>query len=379
MDSFRYPCTGRVEPEGFTDFLKKELGPDRANLAAFANELGSVFGPRHITLVNSGSSANLAAALALAEVVGRGAHAVTAGITFPTTLSALLFAGFEPTLVDIEPGGFGIDPDALVRALRPGTRLICVTHFLGFPAQLEEVMRLAAERDLLVLQDCCESATLLIGGQPAWTHGSLATWSFYHPHHISSYGGGAVIALDEQWRDRVESISHWGRACSCHYDPSRCRAPGGMHHNFHYIRPGLNLEMSELNACFGRFQLRTFAEQEARRRRHYAVLYEALCDLQNIKIHPAPEASGSPFAFPVTLKDGTAEEAADRLHARGVEVRNLVGGVATSHPAFHGLPHDGLTRARSLCARSFLVGVHQTLAEDKVRAVASILRDELGQ
>jgi len=86
---------------------------------------------------------------------------------------------------------------------------------------------------------------------------------FLPPHHLSTYGGGAIIAPDLEWHDRLESIVHWGRECMCHYAPERCKAPEGMHHHFSYARPGFNLEMSELNACFGRFQLRGWKEQES--------------------------------------------------------------------------------------------------------------------
>lgn len=382
MPAHRYPCTGHVDHRGFGAFLESELGAARANLQAFTSELASHFAapqarPPEVTLVNSGSSANLAAALALAEEVGRGAHAITAGFTFPTTLSALLFAGFEVTVVDSEPGGFGMCPEALRRAVRPETRVICLTHFLGFPAALAEISAFARERGLLILQDACETMDLRIGGKPAHSYGTLTTWSFYHPHHLTAHGGGAVVTSDRALHDRVQSLVHWGRQCTCHYAPDRCPAPIGMHHQFSYDRPGLNLEMSELNACFGRFQFRTWAEQEARRNRHYATLYETLVSLSSITVWQAPPASGSPFVFPIQILGRSVESVAARLQARGVEVRSCVGGVVSAHAAFRGIANDGLPRAQALSNSCFIVGIHQTLKDEDVRQVAAILREEL--
>jgi CDP-6-deoxy-D-xylo-4-hexulose-3-dehydrase len=376
---FRHPCTGHIEHRGFGAFLERELGPVRGNLTAFATELSAAFGAAHLTLVNSGSSANLAAALALAEVSGPGKHAVVSGFTFPTTLSALLFAGFTVTVADTEPMGFGLDPQALLRALRPDTRVVCLTHFLGFPARLAEIAAIARDHGLLVLQDACETLDLRVAGVPAHCAGTLTTWSFYHPHHLSSYGGGAVIAPDPGWRDRLESIVHWGRLCTCHYAPERCPAPAGMHHHFHYVRPGLNLELSELNACFGRFQFQDWTRQEARRRRNYGILFEAAADLPEVRVYPMPEGSGSPFVFPVTLPGRLAEPMAGRLMRRGVEVRDLIGGVVTGQPAFADIAHDGLRQAKAVAGSSFLVGIHQTLAEPDLRQVAAILREELAR
>jgi CDP-6-deoxy-D-xylo-4-hexulose-3-dehydrase len=379
MSRYRYPCTGHTPVDGFGLFLAEHLGEPRANLQAFERELCASFRAGHAVLTNSGSSATLAAAVALAEECRPGDEAVVAGFTFPTTASALLTAGFGLRVVDTERDGFGMDPEALRQAIGPRTRLVCLTHFLGFPAQLEEITAICRESRLLLLQDACETMDLVVCGRPAHAAGTLTTWSFYHPHHLSSFGGGAVVVPDDAWRQRVESIVHWGRACTCHADPDTCQAPPGMDHNFWYVRRGYNLEMSELNACFGRFQLRTWSEQERARQQHYQILWEALQELPGVVTYPAPSGSGSPFVFPVTRLNGDVPELANRLAVRGVEVRSLMGGAITGQPAYRGLPHDGLPRCRSMSVRSFFVGIHQTLPADDVRAVGSILREEFIQ
>lgn len=119
--------------------------------------------------------------------------------------------------------------------------------------------------------------------KPVHEYGDISTWSFYHPHHLSSFGGGAVSSPHESWHAITESMTHWGRKCTCHFDPSICEAPEGMHHNFWYTRVGHNLEMSELNACFGRFQLQNWTEMEAARVKYYEILYEKLNSLKSLR------------------------------------------------------------------------------------------------
>jgi dTDP-4-amino-4,6-dideoxygalactose transaminase len=377
MSQFRYPCTGRVTHQGFIPFLEQNLGTSRRNLQAFAVELKAKFGAQYISLVNSGSSANLASALAISTKNIAGSQALTAGFSFPTTVSSLLSAGLTVTVVDTEAGGFSIDPEAVRRAIRPTTKLLCITHFLGFPADLDTLIGIAKDYDLFVIQDACETMDLRIDGTPAHLRGDLTTWSFYHPHHLPSFGGGAVICANQEWFRLIESITHWGRECTCHFDPQLCSAPEGMDHNFWYVREGHNLEMSELNACFGRFQLQYWEEYEQHRKRNYQLLYESLRDCPEIKVYDAPINSGSPFVFPITTLKVPVSGLTKRLMDRGVEVRSLMGGAITRQPAYKGLEHDGLANCNDLANRSFFVGIHQTLPEEDVATVAAIIREEV--
>src|SRR5208337_4305041 len=109
----QFPCTGRVETEGFAGFLASELGKSRHNLISLTNELGQTLGAPFITLVNSGSSANLAAAVLVKQRCGLRRRILMAGFSFPTTIANFSLMGFDVRLVDTEPGGFNLDPDAL--------------------------------------------------------------------------------------------------------------------------------------------------------------------------------------------------------------------------------------------------------------------------
>lgn len=381
MKQLRYPCTGAVQTHGFAAFLEQELGAPRHNIRQFAQELASVFSIPEPTLVNSGSSANLAAALALFEDTGPG-EAIVAGFTFPTTMSALLTAGYSLRVVDCEPGGFCLDPRALARAMSPSTKVVCVTHFLGFPARMPEIHEQTRGSGVRILQDACETMNLHHKGQPLHTFGDVTTWSFYHPHHLSAFGGGAVITHNPEMRQRIESITHWGRACTCHYDPHLCQAPEGKDHNFWYVRQGHNLEMSELNACFGRFQLQSWELQERRRRDHYEALSQAL-DFGRVKskckTYPATADQGTPFVFPITLPEPPGREFYALLRASDLEVRTLMGGVITDQPAYQSVPQEPLSNCRDLAARSFMVGIHQTLNTNDLKVMGDILRETILQ
>ena len=101
---YRYPCTGNVGIMGFGKYLEREIAEPRRNIRLFASELKERFGGAFHCLVNSGSSANLVAAFAAAEKLkarGMPLTAVASAFTFPTTMSALAFAGFSVKIVDV--------------------------------------------------------------------------------------------------------------------------------------------------------------------------------------------------------------------------------------------------------------------------------------
>lgn len=373
MKDYRYPCTGNISMEGFGAYMEKEIGEPRRNIRLFADELNRRLGSQYMTLTNSGSSANLVAALALAEkckAAGKPLTAYASAFTFPTTVSALLLAGFKIHLLDIEQEGFNIDP-ALVTRFKYPASVIAVTHFLGFPCKVKEICDYAHSHGSFVLQDACET----FGLDQEWQYGDMTTLSFYHPHHLSSYGGGAVICNDKQDYALCDSIAHWGRACKCHIDESLCSTPDGPAHQFTYDRLGVNVEMSELNACFGRWQLRDYASTERRRIRNYELLYRKLDGKRELKVWAMQTPGHSPFVFPIKLTNGMGvHEAWERLSRHGVEIRTLMGGATFTQPAFtYNVTHDEQANALAMADTTFFVGIHHTLPPEDVSAVAEII------
>jgi CDP-6-deoxy-D-xylo-4-hexulose-3-dehydrase len=298
------------------------------------------------------------------------------GFSFPTTIACFGLCGFEVHLVDTEPDGFNLDPNKLREELDERTAAVVVTHFLGFPARLEEIATFAKTSGAILVQDACETMNLRVDGRILYEYGDIVTHSFYHPHHLSSFGGGAVVVNETGLHDHVQSVVHWGRACRCHYDATHCPAPEGVDHNFWYIREGVNVEMSELNACFARWQLCSWHAQEAKRWEHWRIWAESLHGLPDVRLWSA-DGNISPFVFPIGVVPERFTVVTERLLARGVEVRNLMGGAIQRHPAFQKLAHDGLKNCEALGAATFFVGIHQTLSTETVRRAASIVREVL--
>ena len=217
--------------------------------------------------------------------------------------------------------------------------------------------------------------TLRDAGLDPDDYGDISTLSFYHPHHLSSYGGGAVVTLNQDDYVIADSITHWGRSCKCHIDKSLCTVPAGPAHNFTYERLGLNVEMSELNACFGRWQLQNIKQIEMARTRNYDSFYEALKDVPSLKVWPIPDVNCSPFVFPIRLKNGmSVRDAYAVLAEKGIEIRTLMGGAINEQEAFHNmLAGTEVPVAKEMADTTFFVGVHHTLPTEDVETVAQII------
>ena len=374
MGSYKYSCTGYIDMAGFGAFLEEECIKSRVNLVKFSEELHERFGFPHVALVNSGSSANLVGALAMAEKVRAAGLPMVAAIsafTFPTTVSALCLAGFEVRMVDVDEGSFNLSCDALER-LAGQIGVAVPTHFLGFPCDIARISDMAHRDGFFVMQDACETMEMKVEGKGVFAFADITTLSFYHPHHLSSYGGGAVVTRTQADYLLVDSIAHWGRSCKCHVDSGLCTVPDGPAHQFTYERLGLNVEMSELNACFGRWQLKKWGDMEAARKRNYAILYRELRDNPRLRVWPAPDTQGSAFVFPVQLRNGmTVADAWEILGKEGIEIRTLMGGVSNEQAAFTDvLASDEQKNAHRMAETTFFVGIHQTLPPENVKHVA---------
>ena len=371
----KYKLTGHVNSHMFSEFLSKEIGADRRNIKLFTKELKKTFNVEFLSLVNSGSSANLVAALIVKEIKTPKNKILLSAFTFPTTISAYSLLGFNVELIDIEKDTFNMSVKELKEHVDNDTAAVVVTHFLGFPAKLKEIKEICDKHNVLLIQDACETMNLKYKGQSIHSYGSIITHSFYHPHHLSSYGGGAVIVDNEDLYTLSESIIHWGRLCKCHIDPNKCTAPKNISHNFYYVREGLNVEISELNACFGRYQLQSWEQQELNRKKYYHKLYNKLKKFSFIRVYP-DNLNISPFVFPIKVLTDNFDEIISELQEKNIEIRNLMGGAIYLQPAFKHLNNGRfLLNAKSQSDNTFFLGIHQYVSSNDFETILTIIED----
>jgi CDP-6-deoxy-D-xylo-4-hexulose-3-dehydrase len=364
----------------------------------FERKLAEFLGVSEVILVNSGSSANLVAIATLcsSELEGhieRGEEVITPALAFPTTVAPILQNGLLPVFVDCELGTYNPDPSKLEEAISERTRAVFVSHTLGNPCDMEEVMALAEKYDLFVVEDACDALGSRYDGKHLGTFGHLGTLSFYPAHHITTGEGGAVLTNDKRFARIARSIRDWGRACWCTYkttDPKGACGrrfdweipgmPGTYDHRYLYSNIGYNLKMTDVQAAMGVAQLEKLPGFIERRKHNFRRLYEGLKRYEDYLILPrwSERADVSWFAFPITVRRGAPfgrKELVQWLESAKIETRYLFAGNILRQPGYREIEHrvaGNLENSDFVMQNSFFVGVYPGLDDVQIDYVLEI-------
>lgn len=360
----------------------------------FELEFAKWMGVRHVSLVNSGSSANLVALSALTspELGDRrllpGDEVITAAAGFPTTVNPIIQNQLVPVFLDVHIPTYNIDTARLEEAVGPRTRAIMIAHTLGNPFDLGAVMDVARRHGLWVIEDTCDAVGAEYRGRKVGTFGDLATVSFYPAHHITMGEGGAVLTNSPSLKKIVESFRDWGRDCWCEpgvdntcgkrFNWQLGDLPHGYDHKYTYSHIGYNLKLSDMQAAVGVAQLAKLPGFIEQRRRNFEFLREALQPLEEFLILPEPTPRSSPswFGFPITLRETaplSRNALVQHLERHKIGTRLLFGGNLLRQPAYRNIACrvvGGLSATDRVMNQTFWLGVYPGLDDARLSHIA---------
>ena len=191
----------------------------------FERGLAKYLQVKYCSAVNSGSSANLLAFMALTSpLLGErrvlpGDEVITVAAGFPTTVTPMLQYGAVPVFVDVTIPQYNIDTDRLVEAFSLKTKAVMIAHTLGNPFDLKKVKDFCDRHDLWLVEDNCDALGSRYCMNGEWrftgTIGDIGTSSFYPPHHMTMGEGGAVYTNNALLHKIIRSLRDWGRDCVC--------------------------------------------------------------------------------------------------------------------------------------------------------------------
>ena len=330
----------------------------------FEAELARYLGVRYCSLVNSGSSANLLAFMALTSPllgerrICRGDEIITVAAGFPTTVTPAIQYGAVPVFVDVAIPQYNIDVTKLEAALSEKTKAVMLAHTLGNPFDLKAVKAFCDAHGLWLVEDNCDAlgSRYEIDGEMKFTGtiGDIGTSSFYPPHHMTMGEGGAVYTDNALLNKIIRSFRDWGRDCVC---PSGCdnlcghrfdrqygELPLGYDHKYVYSHFGYNLKATDMQAAVGCAQLKKFPSFVERRKHNFARLHKALEGTEDRLILPVACEHSDPswFGFLITCKEGVdRNKVVQYVEERGVQTRMLFAGNLIKHPCFDEMRKTG--------------------------------------
>ena len=362
----------------------------------FEADFADYMGVSDALIVNSGSSANLVAVTALTSPnlgdarLKPGDEVITVAAGFPTTLAPILQNNLIPVFVDVRLDDYNANPALLETAVSSRTRAIMMAHSSGVPYDLDAVMALAKKHDLWVIEDNCDALGSRWRGRLTGTYGHLGTLSFYPAHHITMGEGGAVMTNDHRLARIARSIRDWGRDCYCaggenntcgtRFSQQFGTLPCGFDHKYVYSHIGYNLKVTDMQAAIGVAQLGKVDDFIAARKRHHAMLAEALAPYADRLVIPRalPNADPSWFGFVTTVQEDagfTRAEIVAFLEANRIETRALFAGNLLRHPAFENIPHriaGDLAVTDRVMRDTFFIGVYPGLDAAKIDYMVSV-------
>ena len=372
----------------------------------FERELGKYLGVKYCSVVNSGSSANLNAFMALTSPllgerrVKRGDEVITVAAGFPTTVSPIINYGAVPVFVDVTIPQYNLDVTKLEEALSEKTKAVMAAHTLGNPFDLKAVKEFCEKHGLWLVEDNCDAlgSVYELDGREYFTGtvGDIGTSSFYPPHHMTMGEGGAVYTDNPLLHRIIRSFRDWGRDCRCpsgrdnlcghRFDRQYGELPLGYDHKYVYSHFGYNLKATDLQASIGCAQLKKFPSFVERRRHNFDYLRRALEPVQDRLIlpEPCPDSRPSWFGFLLTCREGVERTKVVRyIEEHGVQTRMLFAGNLVKHPCFDEMRETGtgyrvagsLENTERILRDTFWVGVYPGMTDAKLDYMARIIRE----
>lgn len=377
---------------------------------AFEKDFADFLGIKYCSLVNSGSSANLLAFMALTSpllgdrAIQKGDEIITTAVGFPTTVAPIIQYGAIPVFVDVTIPQYNIDTSLLEKALSSKTKAIMLAHTLGNPFDLAIIKEFCENNNLWLIEDNCDAlgSKFTINGEEKYTGtiGDIGTSSFYPPHHMTMGEGGAVYTDNLLLNKIIKSMRDWGRDCMCpsgvdnlcghRFDKQYGDLPLGYDHKYVYSHFGYNLKATDLQASIGCAQLKKLPQFIKKRIENYNFLKRNLKQLDDKYIfsEPCEDSKPSWFGFLITCKPGVNRSMIVKaIEAKGIQTRMLFAGNIIKHPCFDNMRATGegyrvvgeLRNTEVVMSNTFWIGVYPGMTNEMLRYMVKEIQAACGE
>lgn len=354
----------------------------------FEKQFAAYTGSKYCAMVNSGSSANLLAVASLfyrkKDILKAGDEVIVPAVSWPTTYYPLYQYGLKIKFVDIDLATLNYNLDALSEAVNSNTKLIIAVNLLGNPNDLNKINAIIGSRNIILIEDNCESMGAIFDGKQTGTFGLMGTFSSFFSHHISTMEGGMIITDDEELYHIMLSLrSHgWTRNLPKENKVCGIKSNDRFEEYFRFVLPGYNIRPIEMMGAIGIEQLKKLTAFVNTRRKNAEYFYNIFNDSPYFTIQKEI-GSSSWFGFSLIIKEGTnldRRKIVNNLIENGIDSRPIVAGNFTKNEVLKWFNYElfgEMKNAEYMDKNGFFVGNHQFCIKDKIDYLNEILEKSI--
>ena len=353
------------------------------NVSEFEREWSEWVGVKYSIFVNSGSSANLISLAALKQVSGSGGEIIVPPLTWVSDISSVLFCGYNPVFVDINPKTLSMNDEQVIAKLTENTKAVFLTHAQGFNGLTDRLLSTLTKRNIPLIEDVCESHGAEFNNKKVGSFGWVSNFSFYYAHHMTTIEGGMVCTDSEEVYQICRMLRSHGMVREVTNDETKNSYKNDnpeLNPEFIFAFPAFNMRNTELGAVLGRNQLKRLDANNEKRRKNFKLFLELL-DPEKYQTKFNLDGSCN-YAFNLILKKPDLEfcnRVMAELKAHGVEFRrgSAGGGNQLRQPYLRDMVNENEFKKYPVVEHvhffGFYIGNYPDLPEEKIRTLCDIL------
>ena len=383
----KYPLASSTwdekEIEAINGVIAKDMYTMGEGVKQFEHDFSNFVNSKYAVMVNSGSSANLIAVAAMFYTknpkLKRGDEVIVPAVSWSTTYYPLYQYGLKLKFVDVDLHTLNFDLDQLKLAVSDATKMILAVNLLGNPNNFDAINDIIGSRDILLMEDNCESMGAEFKGKQTGTFGLVGTFSTFFSHHMATMEGGLIVTDDEELYHIMLCLrAHgWTRHLPKENKISN-KSDNAFEESFRFLLPGYNVRPVEMSGVIGIEQLKKLPAFLDQRRKNAELFISLFKDNKDFYIQQDIDNS-SWFGFSFIIKPESKLKRSDVVKAldeNHIDCRPIVTGDFTKNEVLNYFEYElfgEMKNAQYLDKNGFFVGNHQIDLTNEIQHLYKVL------
>lgn len=383
----KYPLASSTwdekEIEAINGVIAKDMYTMGEGVKQFEDDFAKFVNSKYAVMVNSGSSANLIAVAAMFYTknpkLKRGDEVIVPAVSWSTTYYPLYQYGLKLKFVDVDLHTLNFDLEQLKSAVTENTKMILAVNLLGNPNNFDAINEIIGTRNIILMEDNCESMGAEFKGKQTGTFGLVGTFSTFFSHHMATMEGGLIVTDDEEMYHVMVCLrAHgWTRHLPKENKISN-KSDNWFEESFRFLLPGYNVRPVEMSGVIGVEQLKKLPSFLDQRRKNAELFVSLFKDNKDFYIQKDIDNS-SWFGFSFIIKPESKLNRSDivkALEENHIDCRPIVTGDFTKNEVLKYFDCEifgEMKNAQYLDKNGFFVGNHQIDLTEEIKHLYKVL------